>query len=168
MKLLKFTFLFLCVTGFAQTKVGTIDVDFVISKMPELTGVQKQVEEYTKGLDVNLQTKLTAYQAAIDDYTKMEAQLTLNQKKTKQDSILSMESDIQKFQQNGNQLIVLKQEEFLKPLYEKVGIALEKVAKAGAYTQVFTRNNDVVYVDNRFDLTLAVLAELGVVIKEEE
>jgi len=168
MKLLKFTFLFICVTGFAQTKVGTIDVDFVISKMPELTGVQKQVEDYGKGLDANLQTKLTAYQAAIDAYTKAEAGLTLNQKKTQQDSILTMESDIQKFQQNGNQLIVLKQEEYLKPLYEKVGIALEKVAKAGAYTQVFTRNNDVVYVDNRFDLTLAVLAELGVVIKEEE
>jgi len=168
MKLLKFTFLFLCVTGFAQTKVGTIDVDFVISKMPELAGVQKQVEEYGNGLDANLKTKIAAYQGAIDAYTAAEAGLTLNQKKTQQDSILSMESDIQKFQQNGNQLIVLKQEEFLKPLYEKVGIALEKVAKAGAYTQVFTRNNDVVYVDNRFDLTLAVLAELGVVLKEEE
>ncbi|MEM7087845.1 MAG: OmpH family outer membrane protein [Bacteroidota bacterium] len=168
MKLLKFTFLFLCVTGFAQTKVGTIDVDFVISKMPELTGVQKQVKEYGDGLDADLQKKLAAYQEAIKSYTAAEASLTINQKKTQQDSILSMESDIQKFQQNGNQLIVLKQEEYLKPLYEKVGIALEKVAKAGAYTQVFTRNNDVVYVDNRFDLTLAVLAELGIEIKQEE
>lgn len=168
MKLLKITFLFLCVTGFAQTKVGTIDVDFVISKMPELTTVQKQVEEYGKGLDANLQTKLNDYQAAIAAYTKAEANLTINQKKAQQDSILGMESDIQKFRQNGNQLIVLKQEEFLKPLYEKVGIALEIVAKAGAYTQVFTRNNDVVYVDNRFDLTLAVLAQLGIEYKEEE
>ena len=168
MKLLKFTFLFLCVTGFAQTKVGTIDVDFVISKMPELTNVQNQVKEYGDGLDADLQKKITDYQAAIDAYTKAEANLTINQKKTQQESILGMESDIQKFRQNGNQLIVLKQEEYLKPLYEKVGIALEKVAKAGAYTQVFTRNNDVVYVDNRFDLTLAVLAELGIEYKEGE
>jgi outer membrane protein len=79
-----------------------------------------------------------------------------------------METDIQQFQQNGNQLIVLKQEEYLKPLYEKIGIALEKVAQAEGYTQVLARNNDVVYVDNRFDLTLKVLGELGIEVKEEE
>ena len=168
MKLLKFTFLFLCVTGFAQTKVGTIDVDFVVSKMPDLNGVQVQVKEYGDSLDADLQKKLAAYQGAIEAYKLAEAGLTINQKKTQQDSILTMESDIQKFQQNGNQLIVLKQEEYLKPLYEKIGIALEKVAKAGGYTQVFSRNNDVVYVDNRFDLTLPVLTELGIEYKEEE
>jgi outer membrane protein len=168
MKLLKFTFLFLCVTGFAQTKVGSIDVDYIIGKMPELTNVQQQVKEYGNGLDASLQNKLTAYQAAIDKYKLDEATLTINQKKGKQDSILMMENDIKKFQQNGNQLIVLKQEEYLKPLYEKIGIALEKVAQAGGYTQVFSRNTELVYVDNRFDLTIAVLKELGIEYKEEE
>jgi len=168
MKLLKIAFLFLCVTGFAQTKVGTVDVDYIIGQMPDLTTVQTQVDEYGKGLDADLQKKLAAYQAAMKTYGEQEPTLTLNQKKTKQDSLIAMEQDIKKFQQNGNQLIMLKQEEVLKPLYEKVGIALEKVAQADGYTQVFTRNSDVVFVDNRFDLTLAVLKELGIEIKEEE
>ena len=168
MKLLKITFLFLCVSGFAQSKVGTIDVDYIIGQMPELTGVQKQVTDYGDSLEANLQTKLTEYQSAIDKYKVDEAGLTINQKKGRQDSILAMENDIQIFQQNGNQLIVLKQEEYLKPLYEKIGIALEKIAQAEGYTQVLLRNNDVVYVDNRFDLTLTILKELGIEIKEEE
>ncbi|MEM7187901.1 MAG: OmpH family outer membrane protein [Bacteroidota bacterium] len=173
MKLLKIAFLFICMTGVAQTndavtKVGTIDVDFIISKMPELTDVQKQVEEYGKTLDTDLQKKLDEYQAAVDKYQQDEATLTINQKKEAQQAILTMENDIQKFQQNGNQLLVLKQEEFLKPLYAKVGTALEKVATAGGYTQVLTRNQDVVFVDNRFDLTIAVLTELGIEIKEGE
>ena len=168
MKLLKITFLFLCVNGFAQSKVGTIDVDYIISQMPGLSNVQKQVQDYGKGLDADLQKKLTEYQTAIDKYKTDEAGLTINQKKGRQDSIIAMESDIQNFQQNGSQLIVLKQEEYLKPLYEKIGIALEKIANAEGYTQVLLRNNDVVYVDNRFDLTLAVLKELGIEIKEEE
>lgn len=167
-KLLKIAFLFLCVTGFAQSKVGTIDVDYIISQMPELSSVQKQIEDYGNGLDANLRKKLTEYQTAIDKYKTDEVSLTINQKKGRQDSILAMENDIQKFQQNGSQLIVLKQEEYLKPLYEKIGIALEKIAKAEGYTQVLMRNNDVVYIDNRFDLTLAVLKELGIEIKEEE
>ncbi len=168
MKLLKIIFVFLCVTGFAQSKVGTIDVDYIISQMPELSSVQKQVQDYGDGLDADLQKKLTEYQAAIDKYKTDEVGLTINQKKGRQDSIIAMENDIQNFQQNGNQLIVLKQEEYLKPLYEKIGIALEKIAKAEGYTQVLLRNSDVVYVDNRFDLTLAVLKELGIEIKEEE
>ncbi len=167
-KLLKIAFLFLCVTGFAQSKVGTIDVDYIISQMPELSSVQKQIEDYGKGLDSNLLNKLAEYQTAIDKYKTDEVSLTINQKKGRQDSIIAMENDIQKFQQNGNQLIVLKQEEYLKPLYEKIGIALEKIAKAEGYTQVLMRNNDVVYIDNRYDLTLAVLKELGIEIKEEE
>lgn len=167
-KLLKIAFLFLCVTGFAQSKVGTIDVDYIISQMPELSGVQKQIEDYGNGLDSNLLKKLAEYQTAIDKYKTDEVSLTINQKKGRQDSIIAMENDIQKFQQNGNQLIVLKQEEYLKPLYEKIGIALEKIAKAEGYTQVLMRNNDVVYIDNRYDLTLAVLKELGIEIKEEE
>ncbi|MCZ6595246.1 MAG: OmpH family outer membrane protein [Bacteroidetes bacterium] len=167
-KLLKIAFLFLCVTGFAQSKVGTIDVDYIISQMPELSSVQKQIEDYGKGLDSNLLNKLAEYQTAIDKYKTDEVSLTINQKKGRQDSIIAMENDIQKFQQNGNQLIVLKQEEYLKPLYEKIGIALEKIAKAEGYTQVLMRNNNVVYIDNRYDLTLAVLKELGIEIKEEE
>jgi outer membrane protein len=168
MKLLKIIFFFLCITGFAQSKVGTIDVDYIIGQMPELSSVQKQVKDYGDGLDADLQKKLNAYQIAIDKYKTDEVGLTINQKKGRQDSIIAIENDIQQFQQNGNQLIVLKQEEYLKPLYEKIGIALEKVAQTEGYTQVLLRNNDVVYVDNRFDLTLTVLKELGIEVKEEE
>ncbi|MAO09187.1 MAG: outer membrane chaperone Skp, partial [Alteromonas sp.] len=42
-----------------------------------------------------------------------------------------------------------------------------KVAKAGEYTQILQRTNDLVYIDNRFDLTKAILKELGIEIKEE-
>lgn len=174
MKLLKFALLFVFISGFAQTgeivqtKLGTVDVDFIISKMPELANVQKQVEDYGKSLDNDLQTQLKNYQAAIDKYKIDEPTLTIAQKKSAQEAILTMENDIKKFQQNGNQLIVLKQDEYLKPLYTKIGTALEKVATAGGYTQVITRNEDVVFVDNRFDLTIPVLKELGIEYKEGE
>ena len=166
MKLLKVLFLFICVTGFSQTKVGTIDVDFILSQMPELPTVQTQVDEYGKSLEADLQKKLTDYQNAIkelDDVT-----LTFDRKKKKQDSILAMEQDIQKFQQNGQQLITLKRDELLRPLYSKIGVSLEKVAKAGEYTQVLDRNSDIVYIDNNYDLTLVVCKDLGIEVKQGE
>lgn len=156
-------------TSFSQTtKVGTVDVDFILSKMPELAGVQKQVQDYTKGLETDLQKKMKELEDGVADYKVNETSYTINQRKSKQDSLLQMENDIAKFQQNGNQLILLKQEEYMRPLYDKVGKALEKVAAAGEYTQVLLRDNNVVYVDNRFDLTLAVLKEMGIEVKPEE
>ncbi|MEZ4857193.1 MAG: OmpH family outer membrane protein [Flavobacteriaceae bacterium] len=168
MKYFTIFILFLTSFSFGQTKVGTIDVDFILSKMPELEGVQKQVETYTKGLEADLQKKMKALEDGVAIYKQNEANYTINQKKVKQDSLLAIENDVAKFQQNGNQLILLKQEEYMRPLYDKVGKALEKVAADGAYTQVLLRNNDVVYVDNRFDLTIAVLKEMGIEVKEEE
>ncbi|HPF10621.1 MAG TPA: OmpH family outer membrane protein [Flavobacteriaceae bacterium] len=168
MKYFNILFLFICMSGFAQTKVGTIDIDFILSKMPELVDVQKQVETYTGDLQKQFDQKMTAYQTAVGKFKEDEALLTIKQKKERQDSLISMEDDLNKFQQNGNQLIVLKQEEFMQPLYDKVGGALEKVAQAEAYTQVLRRDNNVVYIDNRFDLTLAVLKEMGIEVKQEE
>ena len=48
---------------------------------------------------------MTAYQTAVGKLED-EALLTIKQKKERQDSLISMEDDLNKFQQNGNQLIV--------------------------------------------------------------
>ena len=75
---------------------------------------------------------------------------------------------ITKFQQNGSQLISLKRDDALRPLYSKIGVALEKVAKAEGYTQVLQTDVVVVYLDSNYDLTLKVLKELGIEVKEGE
>ena len=52
-----------------QTKVGTIDIDFVLSQMPEIVNVQKAVETYGKTLDTDLTKKLEAYEKLVQEYT---------------------------------------------------------------------------------------------------
>ncbi|MAP55230.1 OmpH family outer membrane protein [Altibacter sp.] len=168
MKFFKLFLLFICVSGFAQSKVGTIDVDFILSKMPELPSVQKQVEEYAKGLDADFEKKMAAYNTLVDTYQQEEAMYTLLQKQEKQKEIVAMEDDLEKFQKNGSQLIVIRQDELLRPLYKKIGTAMETVAEAGKYTQILQMNENVVYIDKNFDLTLAVLNELGITLPEEK
>ncbi len=59
-----------------------------------------------------------------------------------------MENDITKFRQNASQLIPLEENRLLQPLYEKIGTALEEVAKAEGFTQVLTMNNSgLAYID---------------------
>ncbi|WP_339700066.1 OmpH family outer membrane protein [uncultured Marixanthomonas sp.] len=166
MKYLNIIFLFICITGFSQTKVGTINVDYIVSLMPELEDVKKDVEAYSKTLDADLQKKVTDYKAKIEAYKAGEASFTDVQKQTKQQELADAENDIAKFQQNGNKLIGIKRDDKMRPVYNKVGQALDKVAKAGKYTQVLTADASLVYFEDEYDLTLDVLKELGITIPE--
>lgn len=165
--LLSLLFVFSSVSA-QESKVGTIDIDYILSLMPELSGVQEQVQAYQSELSDGYTEKLNLYEKALQDYRANESLMTLMQKKSKEDSLLVMQNELGKYQQNGNQLLALRQEEFMQPLYTKVGQSLERVAEAGGYTQVLLRDNNVVYIDNRFDLTLAVLKDLGIEVPEEE
>tara|TARA_R110002124_G_scaffold287089_1_gene470371 strand:- start:149498 stop:150001 length:504 start_codon:yes stop_codon:yes gene_type:complete len=167
MKIVKFLFLFLSISAFAQSKVGTVDVDFILSKMPELPAIQKDVETYGKSLEADLSKKYEAYNLLVEAYKKEEAGYTNEVKLQKQKEITDSENDIAKFQQNGSKMVALKRDEVLRPLYAKIGEALEKVAKAEAFTQVLQINNDLVYLEPEYDLTVKVLNEMGIEFKPE-
>ncbi len=169
MKHLLLSLLFVFSTVSAQeSKVGTIDIDYILGLMPELSGVQEQVKAYQTELSNGYAEKLTQYEKALQNYRDNESLLTLMQKKTKEDSLVVMQNELGQYQQNGNQLLALRQEEYMQPLYTKVGQSLERVAEAGGYTQVLLRDNNVVYIDNRFDLTLAVLKDLNIEVPKEQ
>ena len=168
MKFLKIAIFFIGLTTFAQGKVGAVDIDFILSKMPETTAVQNELEMYGKQMDVDLNKKIDEYKKLVEEYKTGEPTFTTEQKKEKQNAIIAIEADIQKFQQNGAKLMDIKQTEALKPLYKKIGEALEKIAKAQEYTQVIQTTQDVVYLDPNYDLTVPILLELGIKLEEGE
>ncbi|MBT0609024.1 OmpH family outer membrane protein [Aequorivita echinoideorum] len=167
MRFLKIAIFFIGISTFAQSKVGAVDVEYILSQMPELENVQTQLETYGKQLDVDLNKKLDEYKKLADEWKNGEATFTAEQKKEKQTALINLEADIQKFQQNGAKLMDLKRNEFLSPLYKKIGDALEKVASTQGYTQVLQTNQDMVYLDPNYDLTLPIIKEMGIVIKEQ-
>lgn len=154
--------LFVSLTTFAQSKVGTIDVDYVLSKMPEIKVIQTQVEDYGKELDADFNKKLETYNAMVQAYTDGESEFTIGQKKQKQEEILATEQDLNKFQENGTKLINLRRDELVRPLYQKIGVSLEKIARDESFTQVLQLNGTIVYIDENYDLTDKVLTDLGI------
>lgn len=168
MKFLKIAVFFIGLSTFAQGKVGAVDIDYILSKMPEMTTVKTQLETYGKQLDVDLNKKIDEYKKLAEAYKAGEATFTPEVKKTKQTELLTLDADIQKFQQNGAKLMEIKQQEYLQPLYKKIGEALDKVAKAQNYTQVMQATPDMVYLDPSYDLTLPILSELGITVTAEE
>ena len=151
-------------TTFAQTKVGTIDPDFILSKMPQLTQVQDALKQYSTDLETQLKAKVDTYDATLKTANDKFEAMSDAEKTAKQTELAGMEDDIAKFRQNGAQLVQIKQNELLQPLYKKIGDALIIVAKEQGYTQVLTvgSNNNLAYIDPAYDLTTTVMEKLGV------
>jgi len=168
MKIIKVLFLFISISCFAQSKVGTVNVDFVLSKMTEFPQAQKDVEAYAKELDTQFETNYKKYETMVQEYQATENTLTIKQKQAKQDSIITNENDLNSFRQNASKLISLRRDEILRPLYNKIAKAIEKVAKAGSFTQILQIDDSLVYLDDNYDITIAVLADMGITITEED
>lgn len=156
--------LFVSVQVIAQSKVGTIDSEFILSKMPELVKVQEDLKAYSTKLELELKAKVDDYQAKIKAYEAGVANMTDPMKKTKQDEIVNLENDINKYRRNGSQLVQIERNRLLNPLYQKIGKALEEIAKAEGYSQVIitSGNNKIGYMDPKFDVTNAVMTKLGI------
>lgn len=166
MKFITTLLLFVSLSIFAQSKTGTIDVDYIVTQMPEFTGIQETVDAYGKTLDTDLQVKLKSYNDLLEDYKKNEAGYTEAQLKEKQQALFDKENDIKNFRNNGIKLIDIKRDESLRPLFKKIGVALEVVAKAEGYTVIMQTNESMVYIDSSADVTRSVLTQLGVTVKE--
>lgn len=168
MKFLKIAIFFIGLSAFAQGKVGAVDIEYILANMPEMTSVKQQLEAYGSQIDVDLNKKIDQYKLVAENYKAGEAEFTLAQKKEKQTELIELEKDIQKFQQNAAPLMEIKRQEYLQPLYSKIGISLEKIAKAQGYTQVTQATNNIVYLDPNYDLTDDILKDLGITIPQPE
>jgi len=152
----------------AQSKVGTIDIDYILSNMPQLEQVNKDIKSYSDDLEIKLQVKVTKYKALISVYEQNTASYSETERKTKQDEIIAIEQDIQKFQKNASSLIQIRRNELLNPLYKLIGDALNTVAAEEKFTQILTTNNNIAYLDPNFDITILTMTKMGITIPTQE
>lgn len=152
----------------AQSKVGTIDIDFILSKMPQIEEVQKNLQEYGVTLDKQMEEKIREYQTKLDNYNKNVDSYTEQQIKENQTAIFTLEEDITKFRQNGMQLMRIREDELKRPLYVMIAEAMDVIAKENSFTQILNTSTDasIVYLDANFDITIAVLNKMGIQLEE--
>ena len=155
---------FISTLSIAQTKVGTINSEYIISIMPEAKIVMEKTQDYGSKLDSSFSIKAKEYEAKVADFRKNEAEYGELMKKTLIQEITIMEEELKKFQDNGNKLMQLRQNELMRPLYNLLNSTIEAIAKENKYTQILTSTgNQFAYIDEKFDITQLVMDKLGVI-----
>ena len=156
-------FLTLALSTNAQTKVGTVNSDLIISKMPQLKTVQEGLQKYGSRLDSINNIKVASYETLVKTYTDDLPTMKEAAKKIRANEIQLLEKELTKLRQNGNQLMQLRRNELMRPLYNKVTEIVTQIATEKSYTQILTSSgNEFAYIDPAHDITELVLAKLGI------
>jgi outer membrane protein len=135
--------------------------------MPEAEIVVTKSQQYGARLDSSFSIKMQDYQTKVKDFRDKEKEMGVLMKKTIVKELTELEQDIKQYQDNGNKLMQLKQNELMRPLYKKLNLAIDEVAKANGYTHILTTSgNEFAYIDEAYDITKLVIAKLN--IKEPE
>ena len=131
--------------------------------MPEREVVLKRSKAYGTKLDSLFAIKIKAYQFKIEEFKKASSTLNDSIKKNKIQELTGLEKDIQKYKQNGNQLMQLRNDELMRPLYKKLREVIAEISKANNFTQILTiTGNEFAYIDEKFDITKLVMDKLGI------
>lgn len=166
--ILIFICLFSAVFSQAQTKVGTINNEYILSQMPEIKQVEKDLTAYGEELDTTIKQNYDTYRAMLDAYNEEGESLTKLVRISREKKIQQAEADLQKLQQNSSKLLQIRQDELLRPLYQKIAVALEEIVKEEGFTQVFNENQSLIYISPEYDLTVKVMKRIGLEIPEED
>ncbi|HLW39321.1 MAG TPA: OmpH family outer membrane protein [Brumimicrobium sp.] len=131
--------LFVGATGFvnAQAKTAHIDVQELIEAMPEAKAAQTELERLRKTYEAEitsmrkeLEAKLARYEAEAE--TKTDAE---NARRVEE--VQSAQGKIGEYSQNASRDLQKKQEDLLRPIFEKATDAIKKVAAEKGYQYVF-------------------------------
>lgn len=152
----------------AQSKIGTIDAEFILGQMPEIPTLEESLKTYNLKLQDDLQATIKSYEDLIADYKANNTTFTEEVKGQKESELMSLENDIKNFRQKASVLIQVRRNELTQPLYEKIDTAMRAIVAEQKYTQIFnTSVNGLAYSDEKFDITEAVMKKLGIEMPKE-
>ncbi|MGH2574759.1 MAG: OmpH family outer membrane protein [Ignavibacteria bacterium] len=150
---------------FAQSKIGYVDSKLIVESLEDAKDAQRNLDNLVSQWKSELQQLNDSLSFIKNDYEKKKLILTEKVRQQKEEEIKNLEKRISdfkvaKFGENGEYFH--KQNEFMKPVQDKIFKALQDVAREGNYDYVFDRSSEILllYVNEKYDLTQKVIKRL--------
>ena len=115
-----FTFVLLLIAPIqvanSQSKVAHIDVQKLITDMPEVIAAQKELEKLQKTYTTDIQNTIKELQVKQQTYSADAANQTEITNQARAEELQAMQQNIQKFEQTAAQDLQKKQQDMMSPL----------------------------------------------------
>jgi outer membrane protein len=150
------------------TKVGYADPDYILSQMPEAKQIDAELKSMEAQLKGQIDAKIKKFQTELADYQKNGAAMIDAVRQNTERELTQQQQNIEKLQQDAQTTIQNKSNQILTPVYEKIGKAIEAVAKENGYSLILgekiSQFDVILYGDDKLDISDLVLKHMGVTI----
>jgi outer membrane protein len=151
--------------SFSQTKVGYINLQAIMEKLPEAQDLQRQFDAISQQWQDSLQFMQSEWQNKYEEYDKKRLVLTEQSRSEMEKELSQMEKSImdfrsKKFSPQGE--LYSKQNELMKPIQNKVFKVLKEIADEDNYDYIFDKSGEILllYSREKYDLTEKVLERM--------
>ena len=148
-----------------ELKFGHIDLQGFIQLMPERATAEAEYAKEAKSLEDQLASMQKELEDKFKVYAEKRDSLTELVRAAKESEIQNMQQNIQSFQTVAQQQLQKKQNDMLKPIFDKADKAISDVAKEKGLIYVFDTSSRVVLYQSALSLDLMPLAKLKLGIK---
>jgi outer membrane protein len=149
----------------AQLKIGYIDSDSIMDNLPDVQDARQKLDASIQEWQTELNKLEVDWKAKYDDYEKRKLIMTDQTRAETEAALVQLETQIaqyreKKFGTNGE--LFQKQDELMKPVQNKIFVALKEIAEKEDYDYVFDRSGDIMilFAKEKYDLTAQVLEKL--------
>ncbi|MFT4833298.1 MAG: outer membrane protein [Marinoscillum sp.] len=147
-------------------KIGYTNADYVLSLLPEAKQIEAELKAYEKQLQNQIQAKYNDLQGKMADYQANAAGWDDLIRTDKETEIQTLQQGIQKFTQDAEVSMGNKRNQLLKPVYEKIGNAIEQIAIENSYSHIFSAGSPgfdvLLYARESDDVSNLILKKLGI------
>jgi outer membrane protein len=152
----------------AQTtsKIGFADVDYIFSQMPDSKRIDTELQSTQNQLKAQIDGKAQEFQKKLADYQQNAGTMLDAVRANTERELQQLQQNLEKLQQDAQTTIQNKQTQLMSPVQERVGKAIEEVAKENGFTLVLSSQlgglDVVLYGDDQSNVSDLVLKKLGV------
>lgn len=157
--------LFTSSISFAQLKIGYIDSDAIMDNLPDIQDARQKLDALIQEWQGELNKLENEWKTKYDDYEKRKLIMTDQTRTETEASLVQLETQIAQFREKKfgtNGELFQKQDELMKPVQNKIFVALKEIAVEEDYDYVFDRSGDIMilFAKEQYDLTSQVLDKL--------
>lgn len=159
--------LFFSVSLNAQLKIGYVDSNTILSKLPDANDAQARLDALIAEWQEELKKIENDWQKKYDDYEQRKLIMSDQKRSETEKELVTLENKItsyrqQKFGPTGE--LFKKQTELMEPVQNKVFNIIQEVAEEEELDFVFDKSGDIIflYTNPEYDITALVLAKLEI------
>lgn len=152
----------------AQTplKIGYADVEYIFSQMPESKTIESELQTLQTQLKKGIDAQIANFQKKVTEYQQFGANVPEAVRQNTEREIRQIQENIEKMQQDAQTEMQRKQSQLMEPVYQKVGKAIEDVAKENGFSLILSNQisglDVILYADEKLDISDLVLKKMGI------